>query len=384
LRTSFCPPFTDRFGWPAFGLNDTVNCTEVAKAVYRKARGRYTVVILQMLQWWKRVLGDPAGTRIETHHRNLVKLIEAFASPIPDLPELRPPEGVPQDLDSNEQWIEPPGHGTASPSLSHDAEGSLSGAAYPEGGEHNVPSSSGPSEKDETQTQRALELSIQAATEEEQAHVAEAVLRSKSDALPLNGDGVVILRLTRRSTHIESVLRESPALAACRARVRDAECELFPQWANGACLLVPLTEAQVAEAGLELHAHNIIAHAGDQADITSALAEICNRQRPKVRPEHQATNQQSATEYHTNASGLQCSQGMEPVSEQGGEIEEFEDTAGVDFVVERTFISVRQTELSEASAMASSAPCGVAGSPQPENPRRWNKSRTVQPTSSAS
>merc|ERR1711957_462504 len=102
----------------------------------------------------------------------------------------------------------------------------------------------------------AIMLSVAEASERENADVAEAVLRSKSDVLPCSLEGAVILRLTRCSVEIMNLLLSCPELAACRQRVEDAGCDTRPHWANGALLLLPLTVEQVHEANFKLRAHN--------------------------------------------------------------------------------------------------------------------------------
>lgn len=128
----------------------------------------------------------------------------------------------------------------------------------------------------------------QAASWENSAHVANALLRSKGPALPGNMasdlDDIILLRLTRkaRSPEVASQLLGSPFLASCRARVIAARCEVAPAWANGAKLLTPITHQQVLQAGLELKHHHIIACQCDLDDINHALAVIPCRQRPKL------------------------------------------------------------------------------------------------------
>ena len=59
------------------------------------------------------------------------------------------------------------------------------------------------------------------------------------------------------------MILRSEALSACRARVEGAGCQVMPEWACGAILLVPMTAEQVAEAGLALKAHNVWALESD-------------------------------------------------------------------------------------------------------------------------
>ena len=44
--------------------------------------------------------------------------------------------------------------------------------------------------------------------------------------------------------------KNSPHLSGVIERVTKAGCEVLPDWAAGAVLLVPLTQEQVAEAGI--------------------------------------------------------------------------------------------------------------------------------------
>ena len=62
--------------------------------------------------------------------------------------------------------------------------------------------------------------------------MAEALLRCKIDMQSENE--VMLLRLTTYSDEVDKVLFKSPALAACRAALLDAGCDLIPPWGNGA------------------------------------------------------------------------------------------------------------------------------------------------------
>jgi len=187
------------------------------------------------------------------------------------------------------------------------------------------------------------------------------MLRSKAEGFPpLSLENVVLLRLTRFSTEIRSVLQDAPSLKGCHARVAEAQCQVFPAWAHGACLLVPLTKEQVDEAGIELHAHNIVALGSDKEDIEAALASMQNRKRPKLRPEHQACISPEA-------------QVSEHLDEELDEACKGTDTIPIQVVVERTFVHFQQTDISQASDVTQSAPCGYADPAQFRNPRRWKK-----------
>merc|ERR1740123_76035 len=143
----------------------------------------------------------------------------------------------------------------------------------------------------DAEKQEAFLQSIAAAMEQESAEVVEAVLRSKSDlpptGLPLSGDGVVVLRLTRmaRSPEVSKVLIESPALVHCHRRVADAGCSVMPPW-SPCWLFVPLTQEQLQESSLELSRHHIVALDRDIGSIRSALREIRCKRRPGVSTDH--------------------------------------------------------------------------------------------------
>ena len=84
----------------------------------------------------------------------------------------------------------------------------------------------------------------------------------------------------------------------CRNRVANAgaEFDLLPEWANGALLLVPVTCQEIADAGIDLRAHHILAKREDVENINAALAMIPRRQnRPKLR-DHRPSTSASASD----------------------------------------------------------------------------------------
>ncbi|CAE8640164.1 unnamed protein product [Polarella glacialis] len=141
-------------------------------------------------------------------------------------------------------------------------------------------------QSEEVELSLALELSQQEANAEENSHVAEALLRSRSEAR-LSGDGVVLLRLDShaRSPQVAEALLYSPELAPCRAMVAEAGCELQPAWAGGAWLFVPLKESQFQEAGPDLHANvkhiHILALSEHEPLVHQALKCVPRKCRPK-------------------------------------------------------------------------------------------------------
>lgn len=124
------------------------------------------------------------------------------------------------------------------------------------------------------------------------AGLADALLRGKgvpttpqSVGTGSGAEEIVVLRLTRmaRSPQVTSLLLNSPVLEACRRRAIDAGGDLMPSWAAGAKLLVlPEHQAQVAEAGVALQHHHVVAYSGDVELLKQALAEMPCRQRPKI------------------------------------------------------------------------------------------------------
>merc|ERR1712087_52836 len=100
--------------------------------------------------------------------------------------------------------------------------------------------------------------------------------------------GIIVSRLTSHSPQIAAALLGSDVLRECIARVGSAGCEVQPVWANGAFLLVPLTEELVLEHDLQLEPHNIVMLATDYDLVAQALMLLPKRQRPQLKPEHRA------------------------------------------------------------------------------------------------
>jgi len=128
--------------------------------------------------------------------------------------------------------------------------------------------------------QESMEEDLQ--TEQQALH--EALLRSKADAF--NADGVILSRLTFHSPDVMSFLVSSSHLASCRPRVESFGCSVQPAWANGALLLVPVTEQQIIEADIQLKPHSILMLASDEQLVRDTLAQPAKRKRPVLRPEH--------------------------------------------------------------------------------------------------
>jgi len=140
----------------------------------------------------------------------------------------------------------------------------------------------------------------QEAVAQASSDLAKAIVLSKADmplsGVPLSSDGVVILRLTRkaRSPEVQEALTTSPILSECHQRVLEAGCDIMPDWAGGAKLLVPLTREQLEESGHELSDHHVVALTSDVEHIRAALYNIRFPDRPKITFD-------SRTERHTRA-----------------------------------------------------------------------------------
>eukprot|EP00930_Biecheleria_cincta_P025521 TRINITY_DN18163_c0_g2_i1.p1 TRINITY_DN18163_c0_g2~~TRINITY_DN18163_c0_g2_i1.p1 ORF type:complete len:519 (-),score=92.22 TRINITY_DN18163_c0_g2_i1:300-1856(-) len=111
-----------------------------------------------------------------------------------------------------------------------------------------------------------------------------------STGLPLNSDGVVVLRLTRMacSLKLREHLRTAETLAPCRQRVVEAGCAVEPESTNGPQFFVPLTHDQIVEAELELSSEHVVLLNSDVEQFREALREFnCKgKRRPALNPVH--------------------------------------------------------------------------------------------------
>ena len=154
----------------------------------------------------------------------------------------------------------------------------------------------------------------------------------------------VLLCLSHTGVKVKDALLKAECLADCRQDVIDAGCEVHPEWANGAVLLMPLTELQAQDNQLELRPHHVVAFKGDKERVLAALQTLPCRSRPKIR------------------------------EEQGLPTRKFEASlwqpdADMILTVDRTFLTCLPAAPSECTAHES-APCGDANSKQPANPRK--------------
>lgn len=115
-----------------------------------------------------------------------------------------------------------------------------------------------------------------------------AIVLSKAAGVPISGDGVVLLRLTRcaQTPEVRAALAESPLLEPCRRRVQEAGCSMSPPSARGcggAMLLVPLTQELIEELPQKLCDYHIVAHLADVERIRATLKKYVHwKKRPKL------------------------------------------------------------------------------------------------------
>lgn len=221
--------------------------------------------------------------------------------------------------------------------------------------------------KDEKPSEEMLELY--------NAELSKAILQSRIDATPLSADNIVILRLTKHSPIVVEAFTNSPELEVCRTRLHEAGCEMSPAWANGAKLLVPLTEDQVDEARFEdrpivLRSHHVVVLQAEVNLVRTALSKVPKRCRPNLRTDSNAVNAEALGGDH--ASGALDEPTLGPMSTA-------QDDAGysepyIDVEVVGTFVTCPiPKDVSELSEVVESAPCGHGDSPQPPNPRKWQR-----------
>ena len=81
------------------------------------------------------------------------------------------------------------------------------------------------------------------------------------------------------------------ALAHLHRRMRDAGCDVAPDWAGGAKLFVPFTPEQMADLdamGLELEGHHVLALSSDKRAMEEALTPVRRKDQPRISVKHGA------------------------------------------------------------------------------------------------
>jgi len=201
----------------------------------------------------------------------------------------------------------------------------------------------------------------------------EAIMRSKEDQAPISYDGsVVVLRLTRCCEETWQALSESAALKDARDCVEEAGCSIFPHNANGACVLVPLTDEQLLELNLRLEKYHVLANRSLRTAIEEALRMVPRGIRPKLRDDHRAGLLKEE---------LAFAQGSQVAASGGDTFLEIELLNPLTSARLRQFLAfnrgtLESLELSSASTVVESAPCSHAGSKKQcslsnVNPRHW-------------
>eukprot|EP00419_Tripos_fusus_P045502 CAMPEP_0172820302 /NCGR_PEP_ID=MMETSP1075-20121228/15176_1 /TAXON_ID=2916 /ORGANISM="Ceratium fusus, Strain PA161109" /LENGTH=465 /DNA_ID=CAMNT_0013660949 /DNA_START=39 /DNA_END=1436 /DNA_ORIENTATION=- len=227
--------------------------------------------------------------------------------------------------------------------------------------EEDEPTPNDKVERTASEDQEVLHRSIQDALQQEQEHLTEAMLRSKVDAMAEHEDDVVVSRLTDCSQWIQQALLRSAHLDDCLKHVLTAGCEISPEWANGALLLVPLSVETLREEGYELRKFNIVHYRRDLTLIKQALSSIPKRQdRPRVKDERHAGVESVAATVGGGSSPLPNDEHNEElVMQQDGNRLVDEETlcCSYEVVVENTFYTVRSVCDSNSSMkQAQSAP----------------------------
>jgi hypothetical protein len=189
--------------------------------------------------------------------------------------------------------------------------------------------------------------------EEYSAQVQEAVLRSKVEAS--RGLDVLLLSLSGHTPDVKKRILESPDLAEARTRVAEESCQLAPEWANGALLLVPLRQDQALEARMELRPHHVVILQRDRQAIESTLMGLPKRRRPRIKSDHPAP-----------VDSLAGDESLDAAITKAPSVDSLDDVdlhmnGDVMFSVENTFLNFYMAKpLAETPARAESAPGGCA------------------------
>lgn len=144
-------------------------------------------------------------------------------------------------------------------------------------------------EEDEelTELSTVLQRSETEALQLEQEHLQLAVLRSKEDAF--NSEQCELVRLTKVSRAVHNVLLSSDSLSPCRQEVVMAYCEVQPEWAGGAILLVPMNHEAYKELGWEMQSHHVFLLQKDKHLLEAALKALPCRKRSSICENHCAS-----------------------------------------------------------------------------------------------
>jgi hypothetical protein len=211
-----------------------------------------------------------------------------------------------------------------------------------------------------SQDNEAAELALQEAIQQSERTALEEyssdLARAMFDSMLENPDGI-ILRVTRHDAEIRDSLMTSEVLDECRSRVKEAGCELSPDWGNGALFLIPFQdqskfeELQLQDVRLEnLKPYHIVALRDDEELVKQALNQMPRRRRPQCKRE---------------SSGSTCNDNapQEPSKQtsKGGKLADPASGLLSDIKVEiertfYTFYTVKEVQASSDSSICRSAP----------------------------
>ena len=165
----------------------------------------------------------------------------------------------------------------------------------------------------------------------------EALLRSKIESA--QRQVIVVLRLTKRNSDVLDVLLKDEGSQKVRAQVEEAGCEILPEWVGGAITLVPLTEKEARDVGVQLRAHHIVIAQVHQSLIEKALVAIPKRRRPVARRADPEYLSAPTSEFATHTPW------------------------DIEWCVERTFVHCPVPRNEESARSAWSEPWGVGAPP---------------------
>lgn len=192
------------------------------------------------------------------------------------------------------------------------------------------------SEEERRDLKRALELDEELLLRKENADIAEAILKSKSERTVK----VSVLRIARnaRSDELGTFFEEAPELASYRAVMEEADCPLRPPWAGGAWLFAPIAERDLL-GDVVLDEKHVLVREEDADAILDAVLGAFRRFPKDKRPR------------------LCC----EPVGSLSAEFvpdsSEAAEVGSAELVEERTFLAHAQRAASSLDGrMAHSAP----------------------------
>lgn len=172
------------------------------------------------------------------------------------------------------------------------------------------------------------------------------------------------LRRHAKADEITNALLTSPDLDHCRSMVEEAGCELQPDWANGAWILLPMTKEQYDEAQLCTCPYHVIVRKEDEDTLIQVWRKCVPEAKwPKPRMEmldggavqgnghvsEPPMEETNGSETVPDTSGHPCASAALPVPfpREGVERELTE------LVVERTFIHLREVNRDAGQYMLS-------------------------------